>query len=247
MNNLFAFKYPPVLVEWFVDLSDLLRVNSPQAAEDLAPTVRLLTSGERMPEGMARTLIFTTLADDGSQAKKRTCLTMTTDGFQASEMVRGQDVRATSLQFTWADVRCGVRRRFVENGKGRLVEMKEVRGTCDIEKFLNGLKPDRFLSAAVAVKEFREFTAVRSESELNQVLSDTLVTKRLPCLLQSRDDAVKVKVTCGADDGAIVAEDKVTGEVANYKALTEMIAAVPPGLFAKGLRVYGASGPACVV
>ena len=135
----------------------------------------------------------------------------------------------------------------LKTAKGRLVEMKEVRGTCDLEKFLNGLKPDRFLSAAVAVKEFREFTAVRSESELNQVLSDTLVTKRLPCLLQSRDDAVKVKVSSGADDGAIVAEDKVTGEVANYTSLMELIAAVPPELFVKGLRVYGASGPACVV
>ena len=48
---------------------------------------------------------------------------------------------------------------------------------------------------------------------------------------------MRVKVTSGQENGSVVVEDKVTGEVCNYKSLSDMVASVLPGLYAKGLLV----------
>lgn len=247
VNNPFRFRYPPVLVEWFIELADLIRSGSPKAAEEVAPTEQLLKSGERLPEGMARTIVFSTLKDDQLKTGQRICLTWTTDGFQASEMVRGQDSRATALRFSWGETNCGIRRRFIANSSGRMVEMKEMRGTCDLRSFLRSMKPDRLVGAPVTVKDFREFHAVRGEDDLNNILSDILVAKRLSCRLHSRDGAMRIKLSCAPEDNTVIVEDKVTGDAFNYKSVAELVAAVAPELYDKGLRVYGASGPACVV
>lgn len=260
MANPFAFKYPPALVEWFGALIEEVRAHSPAIAERFQPTLNLLQTGERVKEGMARSITFK--VREGASVGKRIALSFGYDGISFAETLDNRNdsasvsdcsanganrlgVSVSNAYFQWKNIGCGVSQCFIQGGNECCDEIRASRRVCDLEACLSRLSGFSLAAADCEVLEVCVFQVVRNASELERVLSDRFANHR-SCLLMSRDGAVRVEVSSGPcpaskEKCVIKVRDDVTGGEATYPTLSSLLATIPPGIFSKGLRYYPVS------